>query len=155
MIRMPRKVEIGTLALKALLCAPEKASAFVIFAHGSDAGRLSPRKSYVAEALRGSGLATLLLDLLAPDEEFRRSNVFDIPLLATGLSVATVGAWIDARFGRTFAMRRGGYPAAKAPDSVWCRGHGARAGRRGEGVGRPAVGFGRRAWGVGGNEAMQ
>jgi len=71
--------------------APEKASALVIFAHGSDSGRLSPRNSYVAEALRGSGLATLLLDLLTPDEELRRSNVFDIPLLATGFPVAT--AW--------------------------------------------------------------
>ena len=91
MIRIRREVEIGALALKGLLCAPEKASALVIFAHGSDSGRLSPRNSYVAEALRGSGLATLLLDLLTPDEELRRSNVFDIPLLATGLSVAT--AW--------------------------------------------------------------
>ena len=61
MIRIRREVEIGALALKGLLCAPEKASALVIFAHGSDSFRLSPRNSYVAEALRGSGLATLLL----------------------------------------------------------------------------------------------
>ena len=83
MIRIPREVEIGALALKGLLGAPEKASALVIFAHGSGSGRLSPRNSYVAEALRRSGLATLLLDLLTPEEEIRRSNVFDIPLLAT------------------------------------------------------------------------
>ena len=91
MIRIPREVEIGALALKGLLGAPEKASALVIFAHGSGSGRLSPRNSYVAEALRRSGLATLLLDLLTPEEESLRSNVFDIPLLAQRLLLAT--AW--------------------------------------------------------------
>jgi pimeloyl-ACP methyl ester carboxylesterase len=34
-------------------------------------------------------LATLLLDLLTPDEERDRANVFDIGLLATGLEQAT------------------------------------------------------------------
>ena len=91
MIRIPREVEIGALALKGLLGAPEKASALVIFAHGSGSGRLSPRNNYVAEPLRRSGLATLLLDLLAPEEESLRGNVFDIPLLATRLLLAT--AW--------------------------------------------------------------
>jgi len=85
-------VEIGPLALKGLLGAPEKASALVVFAHGSGSGRLSPRNNYVAEALRKSGLATLLLDLLTPEEEIRRSNVFDIPLLAERLLLATVWA---------------------------------------------------------------
>ena len=88
---VPHEVEIGALALNGLLGAPEKASALVIFAHGSGSGRLSPRNNYVAEALRESGLATLLLDLLTPEEEIRRSNVFDIPLLARRLSLAT--AW--------------------------------------------------------------
>ena len=95
MSMVPHEVEIGALALKGLLCTPEKASALVIFAHGSGSGRLSPRNSYVAEALRESGLATLLLDLLTPEEELRRSNVFDIPLLAKRLSVAT--AWARER----------------------------------------------------------
>ena len=88
---MLREVEIGELALKGLLGAREKASALVIFVHGSGSGRLSPRNNYVAEALRKSGLATLLLDLLTPEEELRRSNVFDIPLLAERLLLAT--AW--------------------------------------------------------------
>ena len=91
MSRIPHEVEIGALALKGLLGAPAKARALVIFAHGSGSGRLSPRNNYVAEALGKSGLATLLLDLLTPEEEIRRSNVFDIPLLATRLSLAT--AW--------------------------------------------------------------
>jgi len=92
MSRTPREVEVGPLALKGLLGAPEKASALIIFAHGSGSGRLSPRNNYVAEALRKSGLATLLLDLLTPEEEIRRSNVFDIPLLAERLLLATVWA---------------------------------------------------------------
>ena len=91
MSMIPREVEIGALALKGLLGTPEKASALVIFAHGSGSGRLSPRNNYVAEALRASGLSTLLLDLLTPEEEIRRSNVFDIPLLAKRLLLAT--AW--------------------------------------------------------------
>jgi len=85
-------VEIGALALKGLLGASERSSALIIFAHGSGSGRLSPRNNYVAEALRKSGLATLLLDLLTPEEEIRRSNVFDIPLLAERLLLATVWA---------------------------------------------------------------
>ena len=100
MSRTPHEVEIGALALKGLLGAPEKASALVIFAHGSGSGRLSPRNNYVAEALRKSGLATLLLDLLTPEEEVRRSNVFDIPLLATRLSLATAWAREQAEISR-------------------------------------------------------
>ena len=48
----------------------------------------SPRNNRVAAALREAGLATLLLDLLTPDEERNRANVFDIPLLASRLSFA-------------------------------------------------------------------
>jgi putative phosphoribosyl transferase len=92
MSRIPHEVEIGALALKGLLGASERSSALIIFAHGSGSGRLSPRNNYVAEALRKSGLATLLLDLLTPEEEIRRSNVFDIPLLAERLLLATVWA---------------------------------------------------------------
>lgn len=95
-----QEVEIGALALKGLLGVPESASALVIFAHGSGSGRLSSRNNYVAEALRKSGLATLLLDLLAPEEELRRSNVFDIPLLAARLSLATAWARQQAETAR-------------------------------------------------------
>jgi putative phosphoribosyl transferase len=97
MSRIPHEVEIGALALKGLLGASERSSALVIFAHGSGSGRLSPRNNYVAEALRKSGLATLLLDLLTPEEEIRRSNVFDIPLLAERLLLATAWAREQAK----------------------------------------------------------
>jgi putative phosphoribosyl transferase len=72
---------------------PAAASALVVFAHGSGSSRLSPRNMAVAEALNGQGMATLLFDLLTPDEEQNRANVFDIPLLAERL-IAVVG-WID------------------------------------------------------------
>src|SRR5215207_11737166 len=82
------EIDIGPQRLKALLGVPEDAEGLVIFAHGSGSGRLSPRNNRVAAALREAGLATLLLDLLTPDEERDRANVFDIPLLAARLSFA-------------------------------------------------------------------
>ena len=60
----------------------------VIFAHGSGSGRHSPRNSYVAAGLRQQRLATLLIDLLLPEED-NRTKVFDIPLLASRLLEAT------------------------------------------------------------------
>ena len=88
-IEEPRTAEIGPLRLKGLLGLPDHARGLIIFAHGSGSGRLSPRNQHVAAALRRSGFATLLLDLLTPAEENDRSNVFDIPLLAERLTQAT------------------------------------------------------------------
>jgi pimeloyl-ACP methyl ester carboxylesterase len=88
-------VEIGALALQGFLGVPDAARGLVIFAHGSGSGRLSPRNTHVAAALRQSGLATLLLDLLTQEEERYRANVFDIPLLASRLLLAT--NWVAER----------------------------------------------------------
>ena len=83
------EVRIGAgLGLMAILGIPHHARGLVIFAHGSGSGRLSPRNNHVAAQLREDGLATLLLDLLTPDEEQDRRNVFDIALLASRLRVA-------------------------------------------------------------------
>ena len=67
------------------LVVPERATGLVIFAHGSGSSRHSPRNRHVAEVLNQAGLATLLLDLLTPQEELNRRNVFDIELLAQRL----------------------------------------------------------------------
>lgn len=76
-------VRIGTdPPLEAILGVPSNAKGLVIFAHGSGSGRLSPRNNYVATKLQEAGIATLLLDLLCPQEERDRRNVFDIALLA-------------------------------------------------------------------------
>src|SRR2546421_3982920 len=83
------EIDIGPQRLKGLLGGPADAEGLVIFAHGSGSGRLSPRNNRVAASLREAGLATLLLDLLTPEEERDRANVFDIALLASRLSYAT------------------------------------------------------------------
>ncbi len=88
-----REVIIGPLGLAGTLHLPALASALVVFAHGSGSSRFSPRNMAVAHALNGQGIATLLFDLLTPDEEQNRANGFDIPLLAERL-IAVVH-WID------------------------------------------------------------
>ncbi|MBY8827398.1 dienelactone hydrolase family protein [Hephaestia mangrovi] len=87
-IEPPAEVLVEPDRLPALLGVPEAPRGLVIFAHGSGSGRLSPRNTYVAERLRRAGIATLLLDLLTPEEEADRRNVFDIPLLASRLAAA-------------------------------------------------------------------
>lgn len=67
--------------LPGTLCVPRNSRGLVAFAHGSGSGRFSPRNTAVARALNGRGFGTLLFDLLTPQEEQDRSNVFDIPLL--------------------------------------------------------------------------
>lgn len=75
--------------LEGALAVPAGASGVVLFAHGSGSGRHSPRNRFVAEQLRKAGLATLLIDLLTPDEEQidvrTRHLRFDIGLLAERL----------------------------------------------------------------------
>jgi dienelactone hydrolase len=87
-----QEVLIGPSGLRGVLAVPPDATGLVIFAHGSGSGRLSPRNNHVAEALRRSGCATLLLDLLTPSEEADRANVFDIALLAERLTCAATWA---------------------------------------------------------------
>jgi putative phosphoribosyl transferase len=109
----PRDLRIGHApALSAFLAVPPTAKGLVIFAHGSGSGRLSPRNNYVAERLRESGLATLLLDLLIPSEEVHRRNVFDIPLLASRLRLAA--DWAEA-FPETAGLRPCYFGASTGP----------------------------------------
>src|ERR687890_80381 len=83
----------GPVELEGILNIPEGAQGIVLFAHGSGSGRHSPRNRYVAEVLREAGLATLLIDLLTPEEEEvdlrTRRLRFDIGLLADRLAGAT------------------------------------------------------------------
>jgi len=88
----PRAVRIPPVGLAADLGVPAGARGIVLFAHGSGSSRRSPRNTRVAARLRGSGLATLLFDLLLPDEGADRERVFDIALLAERLLQAT--RWI-------------------------------------------------------------
>jgi putative phosphoribosyl transferase len=58
-----------SIILQGNLTIPKVAKGIVLFAHGSGSSRHSPRNNYVAEALNNDGLATLLADLLTPEEE--------------------------------------------------------------------------------------
>jgi pimeloyl-ACP methyl ester carboxylesterase len=73
------------MKLPGILRIPQGAGAIVVFVHGSGSSRLSPRNVAVADALNARRIATLLFDLLTPDEEVDRANVFDIRLLAERL----------------------------------------------------------------------
>jgi putative phosphoribosyl transferase len=104
------------------LTVPSGARGLVVFAHGSGSGRHSPRNQAVARALNDAGLGTLLFDLLSPEEEADRANVFDIPLLAGRLGAAT--AWLrdqedapnsDRLFGASTGA--GGVVGGGRPDS--------------------------------------
>lgn len=77
------------LELEGLFSPAEAGRGIVIFAHGSGSSRLSPRNLRTAQALAARGLGTLLLDLLTHRESLHRANVFDIPLLAERLLLAT------------------------------------------------------------------
>lgn len=79
----------GTVTLPGDLTIPDGARGMVLFAHGSGSSRRSPRNRLVADTLNRAGLGTLLFDLLTPQEERDRANVFDIPLLAKRLRAAT------------------------------------------------------------------
>ncbi len=87
-VRESRDVRIPPRELAGILRIPDNAYTLVVFAHGSDSSRLSPRNTAVADALNDWGIATLLFDLLTPAEEADRANVFDIPLLADRLADA-------------------------------------------------------------------
>jgi predicted alpha/beta-hydrolase family hydrolase len=70
-----RTIKIPPVGLEGLLGQPTEAKGIVLFAHGSGSGRFSPRNNFVADALRQTGLATLLFDLLTDDEARDRRNV--------------------------------------------------------------------------------
>jgi putative phosphoribosyl transferase len=85
----------GEVRLAGYLTMPQNAPGIVVFAPGSGSSRHSPRNRYVASVLNHAGLGTLLFDLLTPEEERDRANVFDIELLARRLAKVTV--WLRAQ----------------------------------------------------------
>jgi len=75
------------------LTIPDNASALVLFVHGSGSSRHSLRNQFVARTLNDAGLATLLFDLLTPEEEAidlrTREHRFNLAWLAARLLQAT------------------------------------------------------------------
>jgi putative phosphoribosyl transferase len=86
-------IPVNGAKLQGNLNVPPRARGLVLFAHGSGSSRHSPRNQYVASVLREGGLATLLMDLLTPDEEAidlrTRQLRFDIDLLAERIVATT------------------------------------------------------------------
>jgi dienelactone hydrolase len=95
------------------LSVPEGARGVVLFAHGSGSSRRSPRNRLVAAALQRAGLATLLFDLLTPEEEEEERVShhlrFDIERLAERLLGA--GDWVH-RQPDTTALAQGYFGAS-------------------------------------------
>ncbi|HSK27344.1 MAG TPA: hypothetical protein VK894_10595 [Jiangellales bacterium] len=89
------EVLAGDVRLPGTLTVPVPAVGLVVFAHGSGSSAASPRNRAVARSLVGTGLATLLMDLLTEPEGRHRAAVFDVDLLAARL-VATAG-WSRTR----------------------------------------------------------
>jgi putative phosphoribosyl transferase len=92
----PVRVPISGYFLWGDLGRPERPRGLIVFAHGSGSSRHSSRNQYVARVLEQHGLATLLIDLLTPEEEqidrHRAHLRFDIPLLAGRL--ASIVGWL-------------------------------------------------------------
>src|SRR5437667_11615156 len=90
------QIQAGRAVLSGNLTIPGNATGLVLFAHGSGSSRHSPRNQFVAHTLNDAGLATLLFDLLTPDEEatdiYTREHRFNIALLAERLVHGTTWA---------------------------------------------------------------
>jgi putative phosphoribosyl transferase len=91
----PQEIAIrsGRVRLEGHLGIPLSPLGMVVFAHGSGSGRFSPRNNFVARSLQQGRVATLLIDLLTPDEAEDRRKVFDIDLLADRVLLAK--AWLE------------------------------------------------------------
>jgi pimeloyl-ACP methyl ester carboxylesterase len=91
------EIPVAGIALEADVTVPERALGVVLFAHGSGSSRHSPRNRYVAAELGHAGLATVLVDLLTPDEErvdARTAKLrFDIDRLAVRTSA--LADWVS------------------------------------------------------------
>lgn len=93
-VPMTRSVQISTgeRSLYGRLTLVPDAYGLVIFAHGKGSGRHSPRNQYVASELQAAGMATLLVDLISPEEDmvgaFTSHSRGDVGLLASRLVAA-------------------------------------------------------------------
>ena len=108
----------------------DEARGVVLFAHGSGSSRHSPRNRRVASALNQVGWATLLVDLLTPQEEaidLRTHELrFDISRLAARLTGAVdwlgrqerTADWPLALFGASTGAAAALVTAAERPERV-------------------------------------
>ena len=112
------------------LRVPDRAAGLVLFAHGSGSSRFSRRNRQVAEFLEAAGFATLLLDLLTPDEETvdARTREFRFDIERLGHRVVAAVDWVDTYretaglavccFGASTGAAAALIAAAERPDRV-------------------------------------
>lgn len=86
------RIPVGPMHVEGMLELPANVQSIVLFAHGSGSSRHSKRNNYVAKVLQNSGIGTLLMDLLTPEEDADYPKRFDIPLLTHRLLAAT--SWV-------------------------------------------------------------
>ncbi|POH64593.1 MULTISPECIES: phosphoribosyltransferase [Cryobacterium] len=114
------EIPVDTVPLNGHLHLPASPTGVVLFAHGSGSSRHSPRNQYVADVLFEAGLGILLFDLLTPEEELDRGNVFDIELL--GRRLVAVTGWLTDR-SDTAGCRIGYFGASTgAAAALWAAG---------------------------------
>ncbi len=91
----------SSVTLEGNLNIPERPRGVVLFVHGSGSSRFSPRNQYVARVLQEAGIATLLIDLLTPQEEEQDRSTgyvrFNIDLLSE--RVIQVTNWLTSQPG--------------------------------------------------------
>jgi putative phosphoribosyl transferase len=124
------QIPAGPAVLEGNLIIPDNATALVLFVPGSGSSRHSRRNQFVARKLNEAELATLLFDLLTPEEEsidmYTREHRFNISLLAERLVHATNWATQQKQTRALgigyFASSTGGgaalVAAAKLPDKL-------------------------------------
>ena len=124
------RVDAEDAELEGTLTVAPQADGVVLFAHGSGSSRHSPRNQFVAGVLNRRSLATLLIDLLTPEEEAidlgTRHYRFDISLLARRLRGAT--RWLQSQpqtehlpvglFGSSTGGGAALVAAAELPDAI-------------------------------------
>ena len=109
----PVSIGVGKAYINGELRVPKGSTGLVLFAHGSGSSRFSPRNQYVSTQLNRAGLATLLFDLLTPEEEAEDIPSghlrFNIRLLGDRLTAAT--DWV-ARNEETSQLKLGLFGAS-------------------------------------------
>lgn len=118
------------VVLTGRLTMPEDSKATIVFVHGSGSSHRSPRNNFVAEVLQEEKFATLLVDLLNPEEN---EEQLDVDILSERLLI--LRDWVDqnpyteAMYTGFIATSSGAAPALKAASkseghisSLVCRG---------------------------------
>jgi len=124
------QIGIGALELAGTFGFPTGAHGLVMFAHGSGSNRHSPRNRHVAQMLHDRGLATLLIDLLTPAEDyidrFEATLHPEVEMLAERLVAATDSVIASGRardlpigyFGGSTGAAAALIAAARRPDQI-------------------------------------